>query len=315
MERYIELKSQIILSIVVIVYNTEEFLEKCLESIVKQNLENSKYEVIIVNDGSTDRSEEICLKYLNKNQDIFKYFFLNNKGCGNARNFGIQKSKGKYIAFVDSDDYVEENMYLEMLNLIEKEKNDLVVCGIKEVYINNKIKKNLPGEINNKNDFFKKNGIFNSPTNKIYKLTIIKERKIKFLTNSHMGEDMLFNYIYYKNVENVSSINKLFYNYVKHEKGVTNNLSKRKEIFISFKAFFEYLNNKKDIKEFNKLFKIHAISNSYGVLEKNIFNKQEFKIEKEDIEKRIKEFEKILNLETKIHWVYRKIRLKIIKGF
>lgn len=309
----IDIDNEIALSIIVVVYNTEKFLGKCLESIVKQKLGNIKYEVIIVNDGSTDNSEKICLEYLKKNKKNFKYFLTKNKGCGSARNLGIKMSRGKYIAFIDSDDYIESDMYLEMLNLIREKEADLVVCGIKEIFMNGTIKKNLPGKIENKKKFFKKNSIFNSPTNKLYKLNLIREKRIEFLTNSHMGEDMLFNYIYYQNIKSVFSINKLFYNYIKHEKNATNNLLKRREIFISFKYLKVYLKNKKDIKEFNSLFKTHAISNSYGILEEKKLTQQELKKEKKEIDNQIAEFKRLLNLKSKIHWIYRKIRLKLKK--
>ena len=90
-------------SIVVPVYNVEAYLEKCLDSLVNQNFDN--YEVIIVNDGSTDKSKEIAQRYENKYSNVV-LIDQKNKGLGGARNTGIEAVKGEYILFVDSDDYI-----------------------------------------------------------------------------------------------------------------------------------------------------------------------------------------------------------------
>ena len=100
-------------SIIVPVYNVEKYLEKCLESILNQTFKD--FEAIIVNDGSTDNSQEIIDKYVNKDQKIFKSFKKENGGLSDARNFGIERAKGEYIVFLDSDDYIDENL-LNTLN-------------------------------------------------------------------------------------------------------------------------------------------------------------------------------------------------------
>ena len=98
-------------SIIVPVYNVEEYLERCLDSLVNQTLKD--IEIIIVNDGSTDGSKEKIQKYINKYKNIV-YLEKENGGLSSARNYGIPYAKGEYIGFVDSDDYVE----LTMLSLI-----------------------------------------------------------------------------------------------------------------------------------------------------------------------------------------------------
>ena len=120
------------ISFIVPVYNTFDYLEKCLNSLLNQKKVNFKYEIVIVNDGSPDNSEEIILKFKNKYPDIIKYVKKENGGSSSARNEGLKVAEGEYVLFIDSDDYVESNL-LEMF-----EKNisdcDLLVFGFNEVY-------------------------------------------------------------------------------------------------------------------------------------------------------------------------------------
>ena len=111
------------LSIIVPVYNVEEYLEECLESLVNQDY--SKYEIIVVNDGSTDNSLKIAKKYEKKYQKLIKVYDKENGGLSSARNFGIKHAKGKYLFFVDSDDYILPNS-LNILDKYLKEENDII---------------------------------------------------------------------------------------------------------------------------------------------------------------------------------------------
>ena len=131
-------------SIVIPVYNVEDYIERCLESIKKQTFKD--YEVIVVNDGTKDNSMEIVNKY------PFKIINQENQGLSAARNNGAKKAKGEYILFLDSDDYLEKNTLKEVNKVIEKD-TDLVRFQIKEVYDDGKVIeyneqafKNLNGE-------------------------------------------------------------------------------------------------------------------------------------------------------------------------
>jgi len=117
-----------LLSIVVPVFNTEKYLSKCLDSIINQNIKN--LEIILCNDMSTDHSEEIISEYL-KRYDFIKYFKLKAKGMvGGARALGLANASGKYVGFVDSDDWVDANMYEKMINLADHSNADIAVCGV-----------------------------------------------------------------------------------------------------------------------------------------------------------------------------------------
>ena len=124
-------------SIVVPVYNVENYLAKCLDSLVNQTLKD--IEVIVVNDGSPDNSQKIIDKYVKKYPKLVKSFIKENGGQGSARNFGLEYAKGEYIAYVDSDDYVETNMFEEMYNIASKENSDIVICGNNVVSLDYKI--------------------------------------------------------------------------------------------------------------------------------------------------------------------------------
>ena len=118
-------------SVIVPVYNVELYLEKCLLSLVNQTLQD--IEIIVVNDGSRDHSQQIIEKFQQEHpQKIFAYT-KENGGLSDARNFGIDRAKGKYIGFVDSDDYVSETMYDEMLNIAEKNQAEITICNIQKV--------------------------------------------------------------------------------------------------------------------------------------------------------------------------------------
>lgn len=116
----------IAVSIIVPVYNAEKYLVKCLDSVVNQTLVN--IEIIIVDDGSTDGSSEICKGYAEKDERII-YFKKENEGLAAARQDGIERARGEYIGFVDSDDWLEPNMYERMYSVAKSEDADVVLCN------------------------------------------------------------------------------------------------------------------------------------------------------------------------------------------
>ncbi len=113
-------------SVIVPVYNAERYLIKCLDSIVNQTLKN--IEIIIINDGSTDSSSEICKQYANKDTRI-RYFYKENEGLAAARQDGIEKANGIYIGFIDSDDWIEADMFERMYNEASLHSADIVFCN------------------------------------------------------------------------------------------------------------------------------------------------------------------------------------------
>ena len=114
------------LSIIVPVYNVEKFLNKCLDSLVGQTMED--YEIILVDDGSKDASGRICDDYAERYPELVRVLHIDNGGQGRARNFGIETARGEYLGFVDSDDWVETDMYPKLCQRADETGADVVVC-------------------------------------------------------------------------------------------------------------------------------------------------------------------------------------------
>lgn len=126
------------ISIIVPIYNSSKTLDRCIKSILCQTYKN--IELLLVNDGSTDDSEKICLKYQALDNRV-KYFYKENTGTGDTRNYGIIKSKGSYIGFVDSDDEVLPNMYEKLINVNKSIKYDIIGCSNYDYFEETNIKK------------------------------------------------------------------------------------------------------------------------------------------------------------------------------
>lgn len=127
-----------ILSIIVPVYNVSQYLVKCLDSVLEQDVDKSDYEIIVVNDGSTDNSGEIAKEYADKFENIILINQI-NKGLSGARNTGIKAAKGKYIQFVDSDDFLEPNVEKRLLERMEDDDLDALRFNYQNVNENYEI--------------------------------------------------------------------------------------------------------------------------------------------------------------------------------
>lgn len=118
-------------SIIIPVYNVDRYLRRCLESVVNQNYKN--IEIILINDGSTDSSHNICMEYYKKYKSII-YINQKNAGVAEVRNKGISLATGDYITFLDSDDWIDENIYCRLVQTAEETNSDIVECGFIEAY-------------------------------------------------------------------------------------------------------------------------------------------------------------------------------------
>lgn len=221
------------LSIIVPVYNSEKHILRCLDSVKKQIF--SDFEVIIVDDGSFDKSADKIRDYcLADNR--FKYFYKTNGGASTARNYGLEKAVGEYIGFVDSDDWIDEDMYLDMFEVIQNHNVDIVLCDYNKIIGDKIVQKTHNLEEGLYVDYRLTNKFYDSVimdmriefpitvTNclMVIKRKIIFDNGIKYL-NVRYCEDLLFgsecalesNSIYYMK-------HKYFYNYFDNEDSVTN---------------------------------------------------------------------------------------------
>ncbi len=220
------------LSIIVPVYNMEKYIERCLNSLINQSLVD--FEVIIVNDGSTDKSKEIIMKYIEKYPYKFKYYEKENGGLSSSRNYGFKFASGKYIAFLDSDDYVEKNMYEEMINLALKEDLDLVECDYIWEYPDGKKRYDKRRKYTCIEDMIKRPRVV--AWNRLIKRKIIEKNNIRF-PNGKIYEDLEFYFKLLPHLNRISYIPKYFVHYTQREDSISNNQNKK------VSDIFDILNN------------------------------------------------------------------------
>lgn len=235
-------------SIIVPVYNAEKFLKKCIESIVDQTLE--EIEIILINDGSTDNSSIICEEYSKKFPKKIRYINNKNVGCSATRNLGINLSQGEYITFVDSDDYIEKNMYQNMYEKAKKENLDVVICGVK-IYdlITNEVTYSFPKNIVTNYDYLKRENAISACYNKLYSRKQIVENDIYFPVDTHYAEDLYFSFINLVIAKNIGHLEECYYNYILYGENSINNIDKRIGLFISFDRLYNYLLEKNYLKD------------------------------------------------------------------
>ncbi|MEE3427345.1 MAG: glycosyltransferase family 2 protein [Ruminococcus sp.] len=199
-----KLINELTVSVIVPVYNAQETICLCVDSILHQDY--TDYELILIDDGSSDKSAEICDNYSDKNKKVVVYHTDNN-GVSAARNLGIEKAKGKYILFVDSDDYVTEN-YIRRLIEIKEQKTDTdnIWCGFRTFRNSNKdvfIEKYVYDKNTELSliDYKKimtlhEKWLDAGPYCKLYDRNVINRNNIRFPVDLSLGEDLIFNFRY-----------------------------------------------------------------------------------------------------------------------
>lgn len=225
-------------SVIVPVYNVYDYLGKCLDSLVNQTLK--ELEIIIVNDGSPDNSDELIKKYSKKYKNI-KYFIKENGGLSDARNFGIEKATGEYIAFLDGDDYVEYDMYEKMYDKAKENDFDMVVCDLNYVYPQKIVR--AYSNISYDTSDIKKTmlNIYPAAWNKIFKKDLFKNN-IRFKKGVWF-EDVEFIYRMLPYIKNIGVIDEAFCQYVQRSGSITNTINRK---------LYDYIDNFNGIIDFYK---------------------------------------------------------------
>lgn len=243
------------ISVIVPVYNVEKYLNKCIDSILSQKLSN--YELLLIDDGSTDSSSEICKTFALQDHRI-KYFRKENGGLSDARNFGIERAVAKYIVFIDSDDYIDSDYLVSLYTAIVNNDADVAMCGFK--FVNDKYdlidrvsvsdfeedKKVISGK-NLLRNVFKKNGhVFVVVWNKIYKRKLFDTVKFE---KGRLYEDEYINFKLFWNVQKIALVDKQNYNYVQRNGSIKiSKISKKKiiDIFEIYQRRMEFYKLKDD---------------------------------------------------------------------
>lgn len=227
---------EITLSIIVPIYNTSLFLEKCLNTLINQSLKN--IEIIIINDGSTDGSHKIIENNFIKIPNIKYVSLKENNGLGNARNIGIAMAQGKYLTFVDSDDWVDLDLYKVVIDKLENSDAEIAIFGIINEFTNQKsscfrYKYIFDNTIDNEQALrllskLQNNNYYISAVvwNKVYRASVIKNNNLKFLTDSYW-EDDIFSFEILLHIKQVLIVPEVYYHYYNRPNSITNCISKK----------------------------------------------------------------------------------------
>ncbi len=213
------------ISIIVPVYNAEKYIDRCIKSIYAQSF--TQYEIILVNDGSTDHSAKLCEEYAEKDNRI-TVIHKANEGAGSARNAGIKVAKGEYLAFPDVDDWFEPEMYQELYDLACSGDYDIVFSGV-NYYQNQEGKLTYSRSSfcpaiscstqkdcrENIMTFFPTSTIFDVPWNKLYKREVAIKNHVRF-SDTKRCQDAMFNIDFYNTIHSAVSIDKAYYNYIEN---------------------------------------------------------------------------------------------------
>lgn len=269
-------KSNKKVSIIIPVYNVEDYIERCLNSLVLQTLED--IEIIVINDGSTDSSQDIIEKFAKKYPDKIKAFEIENGGAAQARNIGLDKATGEYVGFVDSDDYVAKDMFEQLYNKAIEDNADIVNCAYYRENENRCIEKET--EIN---DNFGKS-VLEEPDimvdsvpyiwNKIFKRDLIEKNNIRF-QKLRIYEDLVFTYELFMNANKISKVFEPLYFYtVTRETSLTHNFSeKRFDIFEAFNTLIDYAKKKNCFDTLRQEILFTLLKHVYVVLEQDVSRK------------------------------------------
>lgn len=207
-------------SIIVPVYNAEKYLERCLHSLLKQDLFEDEYEIIAVNDGSTDASENILMRIGAEHSNL-RWITTPNQGVSEARNQGCRMAEGEYLLFVDSDDYVASNRLKQIYNLVNKEQLDVLVMDYtywdeqnrSHLFSGNRKKKIVTGQVQQGKDFMQ-HCLPQVVWCSVYRAGFWREHKLSFLPIRHEDEEILPRIFYY--AKRVSFHPVMFYYYFRN---------------------------------------------------------------------------------------------------
>ena len=231
-------------SIIVPVYNVEKYIGKCIVSLKEQTLKD--IEIIVVDDGSTDKSISVVEEYI-KNDERIKIYKKENGGLSDARNYGMTKATGKYIAFVDADDYVEKDFCEKMYSKAQKEKSDIVECNFywtySEGHQKNKMKEDVGEKYSSKAEMIEKARVV--AWNKLYKKELLDKAGVEFPKGLRY-EDIEFFYKLVPYIENVSFVKQPMIYYIQRKSSIANTQNeKTSDIFKVFENVFEYYKNQR----------------------------------------------------------------------
>lgn len=210
------------ISVIIPVFNGERTLKRCVESILAQSL--SDFELLLIDDGSTDNSGTICEEYVKADKRV-RYIKKENGGPASVRNLGIREAKGDYIAFADSDDYMDTEAFSFMHQKALETNSDMVICGC-FIELGKAVQKNfceemeLIGEYGKKIIPLKSKDLLDAPWNKLYKTEFLRKTKV-LMPEGEIFEDTAFHLELLKHSPKISVYSECFYHYVQNLGSIT----------------------------------------------------------------------------------------------
>lgn len=270
-------------SIIVPAYNVEQYISKCIDTLVNQTLED--IEIIIINDGSKDNTVDVIKQKMDEcNDKRILFFSKENGGLSDTRNFGIKKASGEYIAFVDSDDYVETDMFELMYNKAKEQSYDIVACDVNCKYPNKDvlIKSGISASKTNMDIDDRKELILTAYVvawNKIYKRELFTEDRL-FMKNIWY-EDVLFFYKLIPYINSIGIVEKKLYHYIQRSNSITYTYNdKLYDICKILNLLTEYYKEKDLIKDYEDILEYIYVRYLYATFIKRLAkskDKEKFK--------------------------------------
>ncbi len=228
-------------SVIVPVYNVESYLNKCLDSLVNQTIDSSELDIIVVNDGSPDNSQTIIDEYTAKYDNI-RSFIKENGGLSDARNYGITFAQGEYIAFLDSDDWVDLDLYEKMYNKAISKDFDMVVSDVKFIYPNKTYiasagtKKDVINAKQLKKCFV---NLFPSACNKLFKKELFMNGQ-EFKKGVYF-EDVEFTFKILPLIKSIGYVKNCYYFYLKRDNTITSVFDEKLyDLILNFNGIYDY---------------------------------------------------------------------------
>lgn len=306
------------ISVIVSVYNTEKYIEKCLDSLFNQTYSN--IEIVVINDCSTDGSLKILKKYAKKHDNMILIENKENRGLSYSRNVGLEKATGEYIGYIDSDDYVDPTYYEQMMKAIKKEKSEIAIADMKIVYEDGSfpdyVSKGCNGEVNTLNII--KNGLAASACNKLFKREIIE--KYKF-SEGKLNEDLAVILPSIVAAKKISYVENNNYYYVQHTGSIQNSRfsDRRFDIFYGVELTLKRIKGCKNYAKISQaiiyeqliVLLIYVIPKEKNLIRRHHILKKYNQLSKKYSIRRNQYFWKFLEEQGRKHAIYYKILFKL----
>ncbi|WP_347116174.1 glycosyltransferase [Streptococcus thermophilus] len=317
------MKKDVLLTVVIPVYNVEKYLKRCVESVLVQEWHN--YDILLVDDGSTDSSPQICDDYA-KVYDFISVIHKKNEGLSAARNTGISNAKGEYVYFPDSDDWIEPNTFSDLAEVIESDQYDIISFNrefVKSEYdiikSDSKRTKRLTGK-EALIDMFSYGFVTSFPNDKIYRKALFTKNTIQFPVGKYY-EDLGTNYKLFLAAKNVFATNQKYYHYlIDNPDSITQSWNEQKfsNIFEFYKDIFysDFVRSRLNQEELqiSQLYYVNGLTHILASLYKSKLDKEYIDITnevKQELLKNSVSLSQIKDQPNKLKYIL--FRLKILK--